>query len=211
MNHSALKWFTVQIAEGYSQTEIQELDRNLKIVPLGEVLPLDHPDGRKFLESLIEEYKPDGIVLDSMGKVSNKSLSDEEKIKQLNAYYGNIRNKYEVFLWFIHHNRKANGENKKPTALDDIYGNQYIAAETSAALNLWKEKDGSLELSAIKLRLAPELKPFEVKRGEHLKFSIVEKEQPSFDGIVSEITNDTKPNPEPPKSNEPKDRGVFDF
>ena len=190
MNHAALKWFTTQMAGAYSSSEIQELDRNLKIVPLGEVLPLDHEEGKKFLEALIEEYKPDGIILDSMGKVTTSSLSDEEKIKSLNAYYGRIRNKYDLFLWFIHHNRKASDNNKKPKELGDVYGNQYIAAETSVAVNLWKENDGSIEVSNIKNRLAPEFKPFSVVRQEHLKFILAEN-QLGFGGLTGETNGDS--------------------
>ena len=205
MNHAALKYFTTQMAGGYSQAEIQELDRNLKIVPLGEVLPLDHEEGRKFLEALIEEYKPDGIVLDSMGKVTTSSLSDEEKIKSLNAYYGRIRNKYGAFLWFIHHNRKATDNNKKPKELGDVYGNQYIAAETSAAVNLWKEGDGSIEVSTIKLRLAPEIKPFSVVRSDHLKFILAEN-QLGFSGLAGDDNGsnngDGESSTQPPKKDE---------
>jgi hypothetical protein len=190
MNHAALKYFTTQMAGGYTSAEIAELDRNLKIVPLGEVLPLDHEEGKKFLEALIEEYQPDGIILDSMGKVTTSSLSDEEKIKQLNAYYGRIRSKYGVFLGFIHHNRKASDNNKKPKELGDIYGNQYIAAETSSAINLWKESDGAIEVSTIKLRLAPEIKPFSVVRSDHLKFILAEN-QLGFQGLTGEQQDDS--------------------
>lgn len=200
MNLVALKHFTTTIAQGYSEAENEELQRNLKIFPIGEPLPLDHPEGRKTLEALIEEYKPDGIVIDSMGKVSNASLSDEEKIKSLNAYYAGLRRKYGVFLWFIHHNRKANSENKKPTALDDIYGNQYIAAETSVALNLWKLSGGRIEVTELKNRLSPQGPPFIIKRGEHLKFIPAEEEHIGIDGLMKDTEKDE---PSPSKSTKP--------
>lgn len=172
MSHAALKHFIGTIAQQYTETEIEILERNLKIAPLGEPLPMDHPDGRKFLETLLDEYQPDGIIIDSMGKVTNESLSDEKKIKQLNSYYVSLRNRYKCFLWFIHHNRKATGDNKKPTELSDLYGNQYIAAETSCVLNLWKDKSGSLELSTIKNRLAIQPEPFEIERNDNLYFEV---------------------------------------
>jgi RecA-family ATPase len=148
-------------------------------------------EGRRFIEKLIEEYKPDGIIIDSMGKVTNGSLSDEIKVRQLNNYYVHLRNKYKAFVWFIHHNRKPNGDNKKPTELADLYGNQYIAAETTVALNLWREKDGSMELSEIKNRLAEQGKPFQVIRGEHLTFCMAsEQDSKMVDSLVSRVTND---------------------
>jgi RecA-family ATPase len=152
-----------------------QLDKNLKIIPMGEVLPLDHPEGQKFLEALIEEFEPDGIILDSMGKVTNESLSDERKAKELNAYYAKIRKKHDLFLWFIHHNRKANGDNKKPKELSDIYGNQYLSADLTVALSLWKEEGSDhIDVNTIKTRLGPEQATIHIKRNENLIFQSAE-------------------------------------
>ena len=165
----ALQYFTKQMAVNYSVEDMKILEENLLIVPLGEVLPLDTEQGKKFLEALLEEYKPDGIILDSMGKVTNKSLNDEEMAKKLNAYYGSLRKKFDLFIWFIHHNRKANGDNKKPRELSDIYGNQYISADLTSAVSLWKDDDG-IELNVIKSRLAAEVPSMRLIRTESLKF-----------------------------------------
>ncbi len=170
MNAPALQYFTQKMANAFSPDDLVQLNDNLKIIPMGEVLPLDHPEGKKFLEALIEEFKPDGIILDSMGKVTNESLSDEKKAKELNAYYAKIRKRYDTFLWFVHHNRKANGDNKKPKELSDIYGNQYISADLTVALSLWKDDDGNIELNTIKTRLGPEQPTLHVKRDENLLF-----------------------------------------
>lgn len=192
MSHAALKHFVDNIAKGYTETEIEILERNLKIAPLGESLPLDHPDGRKFLETILDEYKPDGIIIDSMGKVTHESLVDEKKIKQLNAYYVSLRNRYSCFIWFVHHNRKATGDNKKPTELSDLYGNQYIAAETTCVLNLWKDKNGVLELSTIKSRLSIQPEPFIITRDEHLKFHTVESVMSTSQPVEKEGNKDGK-------------------
>lgn len=176
----ALQYFTKQMTKRYGEEEQLLLDQNLLIVPLGEVLPLDKPEGRKFMEALIEEYKPDGIIIDSMGKVTNSSLNDEEKIKGLNAYYGFLRKKHDLFIWFVHHNRKANGDNKKPKDLQDIYGSQYIAADVTSALSLWKDDDG-LELNVIKTRLSAQPDPIRLERTETLHFIMNDD---TFAGLV---------------------------
>jgi hypothetical protein len=205
MSHASLKHFMTTIARQYNPTEISQLERNLKIVPLGEPLPFDTPEGKKFLEALLDEYKPDGVIIDSMGKVTNASLSEEVKIKELNAYYVHLRNKYGCFLWFIHHNRKATDNNKRPTDLSDLYGNQYIAAETTSVLCLWKEKDGSLTISELKNRLSQQGEPFAVERNSNLHFTIAEK--PVGAGLLSEVRGDTltkekhDPDTEPPPGN----------
>jgi hypothetical protein len=196
MSHAALKLFVSTIAREYSPTEISQLERNLKIVPLGEPLPFDTPEGKKFLEALLDEYKPDGVIIDSMGKVTNASLSEEVKIKELNAYYVHLRNKYGCFLWFIHHNRKATDNNKRPTDLSDLYGNQYIAAETSTVLCLWKEKDDSLTVSELKKRLSAQEPPFVVERNVNLHFTKVER--PVGGGLLREVRGEDKKDEPPP-------------
>ena len=175
MNAPALQYFTTKMAGAFSEEELVQLDQNLKIVPLGEVLPLDHPEGQKFLEALIEEYQPDGIILDSMGKVTNESLADEKKAKELNAYYAKIRKKNDLFIFFIHHNRKANGDNKKPKELADIYGNQYISADLTTAISLWRDVGSTtIDLNVIKTRLGPEQSTLHIKRNEYLLFEAEE-------------------------------------
>jgi hypothetical protein len=209
MAHAPFKYFVANIAQNYTPSDREVLDRNFKIVPLGEPLPFDKPEGKKFLEAIIEEYKPDGIIIDSMGKVTNASLTDEAKIKELNAYYVRLRNKFGCWLWFIHHNRKPNGDNKKPTELSDLYGNQYIAAETTVVLNLWRYKDTKkLEVSQIKSRLSPECDPFEVTRNEHLTFSVTgKKDTEMVDNLLSHISNEK----EVKKNDSDGDRPIFGF
>lgn len=174
MNHPAIKSFLETMATTLTPEDIETLERNFKIVPLGEVMPLDNKDGQAFLENITEEYKPDGIIIDSMGKVTYSELTDEKKIKELNGYYAKMRAKYGCSFWFIHHQRKATGDNKKPKSLADLYGNQYIAAEASVVINLWKEEDDSIEVSAIKTRLMATPRPFRVRRTSDLDFHTVE-------------------------------------
>lgn len=199
MHAPALQFFTKQMAQAYSPSELQVLDDNLKIVPMGEVLPLDHPEGRKFFEAMIEQYEPDGILIDSMGKVTNESLADEKKAKELNAYYSKIRKKYDLFIWFVHHNRKANDNNKKPKDLADIYGNQYLQADLSVALSLWRnEGEEDIELSEIKTRLGKVNKPKMLRRDENLHFRVVREVNPVAE---SPLLKEVKSEPDPGSTN----------
>lgn len=176
MSHVSLKYITEIIAQGYTPEELEIINENVLIAPIGEAINLDRIEGIRFLESLIESYRPDGIVIDSMGKLSNKEISNEVVIKILNNQYIRLRKKFGCWLWFIHHNRKENGDNKKPTNLADIYGNQYITAEMTSCLILWKEKekdakgDRLVSCIPVKQRLSRERPPFVMERTEHLKF-----------------------------------------
>ena len=38
------------------------------MVPMGETLSLDNADGQRFFEALLDEFKPEVLIIDSMGK-----------------------------------------------------------------------------------------------------------------------------------------------
>lgn len=199
MSHVSLKYIMGTIAKGYSAEELKTIEENLLIAPIGEAINLDRPEGMRFIESLITTYKPDGIVIDSMGKLSNKELGNEAVTRALNNSYIRLRKKYGCWLWFIHHNRKENGDNKKPTGLADIYGSQYITAEMTSCVILWKEKikdSRGLPLVScipVKQRLSIERSPFLMERSQYLRFSL--KEDVSTEEILANIEsqqNDSK-------------------
>lgn len=172
MNRVTIKHFAGLMAGGLTPTELQVLERNFQFVTLGETMALDRPEGQRFMENLLEEYKPDGIIIDSMGKVTSSSLADEVKVKQLNDYIVKIRNRHGCFVWFIHHNRKATEGNKKPTELDDLYGQRYITTEASVIMTMWDNKDGTIEINMAKTRFVEPQKPFNIRRDATLNFVI---------------------------------------
>lgn len=182
MHGAALQLFTHQMATRYTEEEIAAISENLLILPEYDYLPLDREEGKIALQAMIEEHQPDGIILDSMGKLTGESLSDEKKAKQLNRYYSSLRRSYNIFIWFVHHNRKANGDNKQPKDLQDVYGNQYIAADITSALSLWQGVDG-LELNVIKSRLSKMMDTIPILRTDTLHFELSE-DTIRFDNLV---------------------------
>lgn len=194
MNHEALKFFGETIATNYSEDEIQKLQRNLIISPLGRPIGFDRPEGKKFVETLIEQIKPDGILIDSLGKTTVGELG-EAKVKELNEYFNYLRNKHRCFIMFIHHNRKANGENKKPNDLADLYGSQYIAAEASSVIGLWRDKGEKhvIEVLPLKTRLREELDPFKIRRSSSLSFEVIEDNLPV--GLLNTVEATKKSSP----------------
>lgn len=172
MSHVALKFFMEDIAKQYTPEQIEILNKNLIIVPLGEVIHLDRKEGMEFIFSLLDQIQPDGVIIDSIGKVTMKGL-DEETARFLNVQFKTIRDRYNCFLWFIHHNRKASENNKKPVALGDVYGNQYLTADMTSVIILWSDfkSDDEVEVVPVKMRLAKMVKPFKTHRNENLYFS----------------------------------------
>jgi len=196
MSHVSLKYITEIIARGYTEEELEQIHENVLIAPIGEAISLDRPEGIRFLESLVESYSPDGIVIDSMGKLSSKEISNDAVIKVLNNQYIRLRKKFGCWLWIIHHNRKENGDNKKPVSLADIYGNQYITAEMTSCLILWKEKekdskgDRLVSCIPVKQRLSKERAPFIMERTAELKF--IERANTAATEFLANLTESFK-------------------
>ncbi len=181
MSQVALKKFLDTISTGYDATQHDILQENFYLVPLGEALPLARRGGLDFLENLLGEVQPDLILIDSMNKVS-KGVLNEESVNELNRILIKVRNKYGCAFQFVHHNRKENGDNKKPTSLDDIYGSVFITAEMTNAMILWH--DGAMpknivDVIPVKSRLAELREPFTTVRDPlTLKFTVTDEIDP---------------------------------
>jgi hypothetical protein len=151
------------------------LRENLLISTPGRSVRLADSKKQDELNKIIEEFQPEGIVFDSLGKSINDNMSDDKTILQTFDYVdGVLRGQYGLFTWFIHHNRKAQVGNPKPNKLDDLYGNQYIGASITTGIGLWKDKPADpIELSCLKLRMAPEFPSFKIARTRDIDFEVL--------------------------------------
>jgi AAA domain len=171
MGHVGLKIFMEAIAKEYPSPEERALlQENFKVIPLGQALPVDRADSRQFIELMIQEIKPEGIVFDALGKLISGELK-EETARKVNEYMGILRNKYELFVWMIHHNVKANADNKKANKLEDVFGSTYITADMTSVFTLWENlEDGSIELNQVKARFTEKAPMKIIRRNENLRF-----------------------------------------
>jgi archaellum biogenesis ATPase FlaH len=173
MGQIELQYFTNLIGQGYNDEEaVQLLKENLYVMPLGEPFYLNQIAQQNTLQRITETLQLDGVIFDSLGSVTNKSLSDEEATKSLLDFNDRFRNEMGVFTWFIHHNRKASEGNKEPNELSDVYGSQYLQARPSSLISLWPSaKENILKVTNQKVRCAAKTSPWYIKRDEHLLFS----------------------------------------
>jgi hypothetical protein len=186
MSHAGIKYFLSQMVTPLNAQELELLEKHLLIVPLGEALYLDQEIQQRMVEAVIEKYSPDGIFIDSLGSTTPDELSSESTAKAIFDWEARLRKKYETFVWWIHHNRKANTLNKAPNKLDDVYGNRYIQARPDTIISLWGQPgSGTFKFITLKQRYAETIKPYTVKRNG-IFFSVDETASASFEGLVLE-------------------------
>ena len=202
MSVSALKMFVHKQTGDFSLNELKLLQDNLQVRPRGLPIPIEYEEARIKFEAQVAEFRPDGIVIDSLGKLASAKL-DEEACRKINNFLTKIRRKYNCFVWLVHHNRKASADNKRPTNLDDIYGSVYITAEASVAMTLWRPNLYSNEIQLItnKNRLSDISPVTMLERGSNLMFTVKER-YITADNIqgFQNITNDKEVKPDAGKA-----------
>jgi hypothetical protein len=174
MGLTDLKHFVGQQAFSFKPEEHEVLEENLQLFPLGEPLYFTHPAIQTMLDQIVGDLKLDGIMVDSLGSATDETVSDET-IKRFFHWNDQFKKRHNIFTWYIHHHRKANGDNKKPNKIGDVYGSQYITSYATTVMCLWPSGvDNVIQSIPLKVRLAPVVKPFYVSRDSRLHFVITQ-------------------------------------
>jgi hypothetical protein len=168
-----LKYFVQIQSQTFKEDELQLLEENLKFLPLGEPLYLSQKSEQEKLEDWIFDEQLDGVIIDSLGSTTD-DLSGESEVKTVLDFNDKLRQRHNVFTWYVHHNRKSSGNNKKPNKLDDVYGSRYITARATTVYFLWENTDGnSIQGIPLKIRLAPRQQPVTIFRDGKLHFTLM--------------------------------------
>ena len=161
--------------------EVKLLKDNFFMARIGQALPVGDPNVRGIIRKKLDEVQPQLLIFDSLGKLTNGKL-DEENTRKIFNFLNELKEDYDCSNWLVHHNRKATADNKRPKYLEDIYGSQYITADVSTAITLWREHQRQeVEVIVTKLRTAEMDTSFYVKRGADLLFS-EDKSVPNIQG-----------------------------
>ena len=142
-------------------------------MPLGESLPVARKEALEFLYTVLDDTKPHVIMFDSLSKLTAGKFN-AEGATLVNNFYATLRAKYGVSIVVVHHNRKANGENKRPKDLSDVYGEVYFTSDMTFVLTMWREEDwepNKIEINDVKSRLNPPRGPLMFTRDENLHFT----------------------------------------
>lgn len=194
MSSHRLKHFIANMSGAYTEADLELLQKQVLLSPLNRTIPVEKESSQKFLENIIDQYKPDGIIIDSIGKIYTGKLSDDEGARKTMAYLGKLAAKFGIYVWVVHHNRKPQESNKRPKDLADIFGSQYWTQDLDILISLWKGNEGKIEVNFPKTRLTEDIKSFWVQRIEHLQFYKTDKDNtPEADGLMKDIDKDKPP------------------
>lgn len=186
MSQPELHYFLKQMLfEQFKDDEIAQriLNENLVVVPLGRSLKLSKEKAQAQLLAAVEEHRPTGIVVDSLGTSVGDNINDDTVINEVMDFYKRtILEKYKGFVWIVHHFRKAQIGNKKPNTLDDLMGSQYIGAHADLVLSMWSKKD-AIEITPLKTRMAAPMEPFLINRIEGLDFEMLDGDAEYIGGL----------------------------
>ena len=177
MEHESLHHVMTQIMtiEGH-----ELLRDNMLIMPIGSSIHLNSKIAQHKLNKKIEEFQPDGIIFDSLGKAIADEISSDKIIFETFEYVDRtLRGEYGSFVWFVHHPRKGQIGNKRPDDIDDLYGSRYISAALTTAIGLWPG-DGSIDVRCLKLRMAGKFSPFQIRRTDQVDFEVVSQSAPKI-------------------------------
>jgi len=179
MPEDNLHYFMKKMFAPYDENELKLLNDNLKVVPLGYSIRFDNIAEQTRLLDIMDEYRPDGIMIDSLG--TNVSNIDDTPaiINLLDFYKKQIMRRYGCFVGLIHHFRKGQVGNKKPSSLYDLFGSQYIGSTCDLVLSLWKDnpadRNEPIAVNALKPRMGIGFDEFFITRTEDLSFELVEE------------------------------------
>ena len=102
-----------------------KLEENLTVWSKGDPMALDTPAGQVYFVQLLEGYKPDVVVIDSLSLMIDGDLTDDKAVKPAFDFLKKARNHYEFSLVMVHHHRKKANDatsRKSPNTQSDIYG-----------------------------------------------------------------------------------------
>ena len=122
--------------------------------------PADLARNPSLLAEMCQQADADTVIVDSL-KDAVLKLSDDESGSGYNrARQAALVEGVQVVE--LHHQRKASGENRKPSKLDDVYGSTWITAGAGSVLCLWGQAgDPVVELTHLKQPMEP-LGPWQV-------------------------------------------------
>lgn len=169
MMQPELKHYLDKMAQEFTEEERGLFNDNCFFLAR-QAFRLNNESNQALLLKWIDEIQPEGIFIDSLSRCTGGDLEKGEVDTVFDFLNKEVRDKRGCFIWFVHHNRKANFNQKQPKKLEDMYGSQYIGAYASTAIGLWKITNSEIEVNCLKVWLSKPFKSFLAERTGNLTF-----------------------------------------
>jgi replicative DNA helicase len=129
-------------------------------------LPFDIVREPLKLQEMCETYGARTVFIDSVKDIASPLTDDAVGAAMNRARGACIAAGIEYCE--LHHNRKANADNRKPTALADVYGSVWLTAGSGSVISLWGDPgDPIIELTHLK-QPAHDIGPLELEHDHSL-------------------------------------------
>ncbi len=128
-------------------------------------------EGRQFIEALIEQRKPDLLILDPLSKLMEGNESDPVVMQAFLQVISEWQVKYGVAIMLIHHFRKKPRDLKGKDAdasIDEFSGSSLLTRDTDSIIVLDGTPGNNKITMRFALRHAEGPAPFVIKRGDDL-------------------------------------------
>lgn len=169
MSLPEVRYFLDSMVKDLTQEERIILQENMKILPHGEAIAMNSLQGQVVVDKLIEEWKPEGVFIDSLGSAIAGNINSMENVQSYNNFMDSMRKKHGLFWWAIHHTRKKQ-QGMRGDDIDAVYGDQYIMARPGSGYIITPAKNDSIRVTNIKQRLAKKEDKYLIQRTENLNF-----------------------------------------
>lgn len=185
MGPPVLKKFMQSLAKDSELTneELAILNANFLVVPAGEPLAVNSPEGEQFFRKVVSDHNPSVVFIDAMGSLDIDELNESVSKKIMSKLKGFL-NEWDITFYMVHHNKKADATSaNKPPSLNDFYGNTYAATDAASIFALWKNPQTSVEeveLHTIKHRIGLEPAPIILDSRSKFTFSLLETKDEQY-------------------------------
>lgn len=179
MGPPVLKKFMQSLAKdsGLNEEELKTLNENFLVVPAGEPLAINSPEGEQFFRKVVTDHAPSVVFIDAMGSLDIEELSEAVSKKIMSKLKGFL-NEWDITFYMVHHNKKADATSaNKPPTLADFYGNTYASTDAASIFALWNNPQTSVEeveLHTIKHRIGLAPAPIVLDSRSKFTFSLLE-------------------------------------
>lgn len=173
MDDEETKDFWEKQTSSLSQEELRLIGENVRFGGHGYAFELGRPEYQAGVEWEIQHHGLQGIIIDSLGKITAARLSDENEMRKLFNWLHNLTKKYTCFVGVVHHNRKGQDGSRDTNTIDGPLGSRYITADVTAGISLAATRSSKrIEIHYTKMRQSerPD-KPEILQRSDDLRFT----------------------------------------